>query len=131
VGRGRSSELIVKAARGERRRKTKKRYNIIFPIVVGTRIGYVHIVMLLDDFRAHRSNNAKVAATVVVFAWAPSRPLATRYTQPISQVVRRPAGSPTETSPRPFPKPAATGGPVIGASTRWSWLRHNTDRGSS
>ncbi len=87
-------ELIVKATLGENvGGETKKRYNVILPIVVGDEeIGYVHIVMLLDDFRALiRSNNAKrIAATVVVFALGAVAALylATRYTRPISQVVQ-------------------------------------------
>ncbi|MBI3610397.1 MAG: HAMP domain-containing protein [Nitrospirae bacterium] len=73
-------------------KKGQKPYNILVPIVVaGEQLGYVHIIMMMDDF-SHllRANFFKrLAVHIAIFSVGIllSFYLARRYTRPIKQVV--------------------------------------------
>jgi len=100
--------------------KDQKPYNILVPIVVGgEQLGYVHIIMMMDDFsRLILSNYYKrLAVHVGIFSVGIflSFFLAWRYTRPIKQIVRAAknvaAGDLTESLP-------VRGGGEIGELTR-------------
>jgi len=73
-------------------KKDQKPYNILVPIVVGgEQLGYVHIIMIMDDFNRliRQSFYTRLAVHIAIFSVGIflSFYLAWRYTRPIKQVV--------------------------------------------
>ncbi|MEW6409387.1 MAG: ATP-binding protein [Nitrospirota bacterium] len=101
---------VITARLGEdlRPKRHQKAYNIIVPVVIeNEQWGYIHISMLLDDFKNLMQANyiKRVLATVLIFGIGivVSLFLSWRYTHPIHQVVNAAkkvaAGDLTETLP--------------------------------
>jgi len=87
-------DLIITERIGEDAgtKKDQKPYNILVPIVVGgEQLGYVHIIMIMDDFNRliRRSFYTRLAVHIAIFSMGIflSFYLAWRYTRPIKQVV--------------------------------------------
>ncbi|HEY3278019.1 MAG TPA: ATP-binding protein [Syntrophorhabdaceae bacterium] len=89
---GRRKNLIITARLGEENNKeTQKLYNIIMPVSIkGQSIGYIHINMVLDDYKLlHRKNHLKRILSMV-FAFSIgiifSLLIAEKYTEPIKRI---------------------------------------------
>ncbi|HOJ43070.1 MAG TPA: HAMP domain-containing sensor histidine kinase [Syntrophorhabdaceae bacterium] len=88
----RKKDLIITARMGEEGKKgTQKSYNVIMPVSIkGQNIGYVHINMVLDDYKLLQSKNHLKRVLSMVFAFsigiALSLLIAEKYTEPIKKV---------------------------------------------
>jgi signal transduction histidine kinase len=89
---GRRKNLVITARLGEESNKeTQRLYNVIMPVSIkGQSIGYIHINMVLDDYRLlHRKNHLKrILSTVFAFGIGIifSLLIAEKYTEPIKRV---------------------------------------------
>lgn len=88
----RKKDLIITARMGEEGKKsTQKFYNVIMPVSIkGQNIGYVHINMVLDDYKLLQSKNHIKRVLSMVFAFSIgivlSLLIAEKYTEPIKKV---------------------------------------------
>lgn len=88
----RGKDLFIVARLGEEGKKgTQKPYNVIMPVSVkGKHLGYIHISMVLDDYRLLQKKNhiKRVITTVSVFVLGIilCLVLAEKYTRPIKEV---------------------------------------------
>ncbi|MBI5027111.1 MAG: HAMP domain-containing protein [Nitrospirae bacterium] len=91
-------KIIIKAQLGEpiseigEPSKEKRPYNIILPVIVGDEFfGYIHLSLLLDDFKMLSKRNyiERLIATLLVFSLGIIGAifLSRKYTKPIHQVV--------------------------------------------
>ncbi len=89
---GRKKNLIITARLGEESvKETQRLYNVIMPVAIkGQNIGYIHINMVLDDYKLlHRKNHLKrILSTVFAFSIGIIFCLliAEKYTEPIKRV---------------------------------------------
>jgi len=90
--RGRKKNLIITARLGEESKKeTQRLYNVIMPVQIkGQNIGYIHINMILDDYKLmQRKNHLKrILSTVFAFSIGIifSLLIAEKYTEPIKKI---------------------------------------------
>jgi signal transduction histidine kinase len=88
----RKKDFIITAKLGEQSAKGPQRlYNIIMPVAIkGQNVGYIHISMLLDDYRKlqTRSHVKRILITIFVFGlgMVASLILAEKYTDPIKKI---------------------------------------------
>jgi len=100
VGKRRDVRRLEKGLKASRRHADRKRtdidpsrlYDLVVPVIVGDeQLGYVHINLLLDNFRTIQHDNFihRLAATILVFMLGIGFAvfLARRYTRPIRQIV--------------------------------------------
>ena len=87
-------DLLIKATIGEERESadSQKTYNLIVPVVVGKEhLGYIHLIMRLDDFRGQIRVNyflrLMITGIIFVIGIAAAVYMARRYIKPIEQVV--------------------------------------------
>ena len=87
-------DLLIKATIGEERESadSQKTYNLIVPVVVGKEhLGYIHLIMRLDDFRGQIRVNyflrLMITGVIFVIGIAAALYMARRYIKPIEQVV--------------------------------------------
>jgi hypothetical protein len=84
--------LIITAKLGEESRKESQRlYNVIMPVSIkGQSLGYIHISMILDDYRLlqRRNHLKRILATLFAFSIGivVSLILADQYTDPIKKI---------------------------------------------
>ncbi len=89
---GQKKNLIITAKLGEESRKEGQRlYNVIMPVSIkGQNLGYIHISMILDDYRVlqRRNHFKRILSTIFAFAIGivASLILADRYTDPIKKI---------------------------------------------
>ncbi|HOV89975.1 MAG TPA: HAMP domain-containing sensor histidine kinase [Syntrophorhabdaceae bacterium] len=89
---GRKKDLIITARMGEESKKeTQKIYNLIMPVSIkGQNIGYVHINMILDDYKMLQRKNHMKRILSMIFAFSIgivlSLLIAEKYTEPIKKV---------------------------------------------
>ena len=89
---GRKKNLIITAKLGEESRKEGQRlYNVIMPVSIkGQNLGYIHISMILDDYRflQRRNHFKRILSTLLAFGIGivASLILADRYTDPIKKI---------------------------------------------
>jgi signal transduction histidine kinase len=89
---GRKKNLIITARLGEESKKeTQRLYNVVMPVSIkGQNIGYIHINMILDDYKLlQRKNHLKrILSTVFAFGIGIifSLLIAEKYTEPIKRV---------------------------------------------
>jgi signal transduction histidine kinase len=85
-------DFIITAKLGEESAKEPQRlYNIIMPVAIkGQNVGYIHISMLLDDYRKLQTRNhwKRILITIFVFSlgMVVSLILAEKYTDPIKKI---------------------------------------------
>ncbi|MCX8022313.1 MAG: ATP-binding protein [Syntrophorhabdaceae bacterium] len=90
----RKKDLMITARLGEESKKEAQRlYNVIMPVSIkGQNIGYIHISMVLDDYKlAQRKNHIKrILSTIFAFSIGIifSLLVAEKYTEPIKKVAR-------------------------------------------
>ena len=90
--RARKKNLIITARLGEESKKeTQRLYNVIMPVQIkGQNIGYIHINMILDDYKLiQRKNHLKrILSTVFAFSIGIifSLLIAEKYTEPIKRI---------------------------------------------
>jgi len=88
----RKKDLIITARMGDEGKKDmQKLYNIIMPVSIkGQNIGYVHISMVLDDYKLIQRKNHMKRILSMVFAFSIgivlSLLIAEKYTEPIKKV---------------------------------------------
>lgn len=88
----RKKDLIITARMGEESKKeTQKMYNVILPVSIkGQNIGYIHINMVLDDYRMLQRKNHMKRILSMIFAFSIgiilSLLIAEKYTEPIKKV---------------------------------------------
>lgn len=88
----RKKDLIITARMGEESRKEmQKMYNVILPVSIkGQNIGYIHINMVLDDYRMLQRKNHMKRILSMIFAFSIgiilSLLIAEKYTEPIKKV---------------------------------------------
>lgn len=100
VGKRRDIRRLEKGLKVSRRHSDRKRpdvdpsriYDLVVPVIVGDeQLGYVHINLLLDNFRTiqHENFMHRLAATILVFMLGIGFAvfLARRYTRPIRRMV--------------------------------------------
>ena len=91
---GRKKHLIITARLGEESVKdTQKLYNVIMPVSVkGQNIGYIHISMVLDDYRLlqRRNHLKRILSTILAFGIGIIFCLliAEKYTEPIKKIAK-------------------------------------------
>jgi signal transduction histidine kinase len=84
--------LMITAKLGEEGRKdTQRLYNVIMPVSIkGQNIGYIHINMVLDDYRLLQQKNHLTRVLSMVFAFGIgiifSLLIAEKYTEPIKRI---------------------------------------------
>ncbi|MCX8111010.1 MAG: HAMP domain-containing protein, partial [Syntrophorhabdaceae bacterium] len=89
---GRRKDLIITARMGEESKKeTQKLYNVIMPVSIkGQNIGYIHINMILDDYKMLQRKNHIKRVLSMLFAFSIgiilSLLIAEKYTEPIKKV---------------------------------------------
>ncbi|HOJ70401.1 MAG TPA: ATP-binding protein [Syntrophorhabdaceae bacterium] len=89
---GRKKDLIITARMGEESKKeTQKLYNVIMPVSIkGQNIGYIHINMILDDYKMLQRKNHIKRILSMLFAFSIgivlSLLIAEKYTEPIKKV---------------------------------------------
>lgn len=89
---GRKKDLIIRARLGEEHvGDTQRLYNIIMPVSIqGQNIGYVHIIMALDDYRLIQDQNHLKRILSMIFAFAIGIIIclfiANEYTEPIKKI---------------------------------------------
>ncbi len=89
---GRKKDLIITARMGEESKKeTQKLYNVIMPVSIkGQNIGYIHINMILDDYKMLQRKNHLKRILSMLFAFSIgivlSLLIAEKYTEPIKKV---------------------------------------------
>ncbi len=90
----RKKDLIITARLGEESKKeTQKFYNVIMPVSIkGQNIGYIHINMILDDYRLLQRKNhlRRILSTLFAFSIGiiVSLLIAEKYTEPIKRVAQ-------------------------------------------
>ncbi len=90
--RGRRKNLIITARLGEESNKdTQRLYNVIMPVSIkGQNIGYIHINMIMDDYKLlQRKNHLKrILSTLFAFGIGIifSLLVAEKYTEPIKRI---------------------------------------------
>jgi len=88
----RKKDIIITARMGEESRKEmQKMYNVILPVSIkGQNIGYIHINMVLDDYRMLQRKNHMKRILSMIFAFSIgiilSLLIAEKYTEPIKKV---------------------------------------------
>jgi hypothetical protein len=91
---GRKKDLIITAKLGEESKKEGQRlYNVIMPVSIkGQNLGYIHISMILDDYKflQRRNHLKRILSTIFAFGIgiAASLILADRYTNPIKKIAK-------------------------------------------
>jgi signal transduction histidine kinase len=91
---GRKKDLIITARMGEESKKeTQRLYNVIMPVSIeGQKIGYIHINMILDDYKVlQRKNNLRrILSTLFAFSIGVivSLLVAEKYTEPIKRIAQ-------------------------------------------
>jgi len=96
AGQGRTGkkDLIITARLGEDSRKEGQRlYNVIMPVSIkGKNLGYIHISMILDDYKylQRRNHLKRVLSTLFAFGIGiiVSLILANQYTDPIKKIAK-------------------------------------------
>lgn len=89
---GKKKDLIITARMGEESRKeTQKLYNVIMPVSIkGQNFGYIHINMVLDDYKMLQKKNHLKRILSMLFAFSIgiilSLLIAEKYTEPIKKV---------------------------------------------
>ncbi|MEI6152896.1 MAG: ATP-binding protein [Deltaproteobacteria bacterium] len=90
----RKKDLIITARLGEESKKeTQRLYNIIMPVSIkGQNIGYIHINMVLDDYKllSQKNHLKRILSTFFVFSIGiiVSLLIADKYTEPIKKIAR-------------------------------------------
>lgn len=90
----RKKDLMITARLGEESKKESQRlYNIIMPVSIkGQNIGYIHINMVLDDYRLLQQKNhlKRILSTLFAFSIGIifSLLIAEKYTEPIKKIAR-------------------------------------------
>ncbi|MDR2017493.1 MAG: HAMP domain-containing protein [Syntrophobacterales bacterium] len=90
----RKKNLIIKARLGEESsRENQRPYNVIMPVQIkGQNIGYIHINMVLDDYKLIQRKNhlRRILSTVFAFSIGIifSLLIAEKYTEPIKKIAQ-------------------------------------------
>ena len=91
---GQKKNLIITARLGEENNKEGQRlYNVIMPVSIkGQNLGYIHISMILDDYKflQRRNHLKRILSTLFAFAIGivVSLILADQYTDPIKKIAK-------------------------------------------
>ena len=89
---GRKKNLVITARLGEESNKeTQRLYNVIMPVSIkGQNIGYIHINMILDDYKLLQRKNhlRRIMSTLLAFSIGIifSLLVAEKYTEPIKKI---------------------------------------------
>lgn len=88
----RKKDLMIRARLGDENRKdTQRLYNVIMPVSIkGQNIGYIHINMVLDDYKLLQQKNhlKRIFSILIVFSIGIifSLLIAEKYTEPIKRI---------------------------------------------
>jgi signal transduction histidine kinase len=87
----RKKNLMITARLGEEKKDTQRLYNVIMPVSIkGQKIGYIHINMVLDDYRLLQQKNHLTRILSMLFAFSIgiifSLLIAEKYTEPIKKI---------------------------------------------
>ncbi len=91
---GRKKDFMISARLGEESKRDAQRlYNVIMPVSIkGQNLGYIHISMILDDYKviAQRNHLKRILSTLFAFAIAiiVSLLIAEKYTEPIKRIAQ-------------------------------------------
>lgn len=91
---GRKKDLMITARLGEESNKESQRlYNVIMPVSIkGQNIGYIHISMVLDDYKlfSQRNHLKRILSTLFAFSIGIilSLLIAEKYTEPIKRIAQ-------------------------------------------
>lgn len=87
-------DILIRATIGEEKESddSQKTYNLIIPVVVGKeQLGYIHLIMRLDDFtgviRTNYIRRLLITAFIFIIGIVAAIYMARRYVKPIDQVV--------------------------------------------